>query len=463
MYYELDKSIKEETIVLSHLQRELSHKSGFSSEFLFEISSEFQPEKEEKKEEKEGMEQLSKENLKYYKIENEKKNELEKYFRNSKTKIQSENIHYLGKGKFWQISKGLFVILDKTYFNKLYEIKLKNIEDMVFVIELDNNDLIFMYSIRPEFSWTYHYELLVYRLKNNNYFLFQKIKEDRAGYKILKLDSWSESFSKSFELDSIKKLSDNRFMSISNYGIKIYALNSNKNYTIVLLDKHENGIKNIYEIDENNFIFCTSIYIDTSLDIPAHNYLMIEKVCLKNISTEEIISKQKDLENEDLDLDLDYNYEEEIDKIDKNESEKIISSLKLISNFQLLMQYSTYSESHYFSDFVVLKKKYFLIMIDHILLIFDLSTGKQLIRYLIFDKEKTNSDYDKLFYEIGKWNENEFFIYIDGNITLFHLDDSHEINLKIIAYSFFPNLSNLIKMDDENRFYSQEKDQILIF
>ena len=136
--------------------------------------------------------------LKYYKTENDKKNELENYFI-SKTKIQSENINYLGKGKFWLISKGLFLILDKYTFNKLYEIKINKIENIefdklndfkrnkekiAFVIELDNNDLIFMIRLKQEYIWEFNYELVIYRLKNNNYFLFQKIKEDMTGYKI---------------------------------------------------------------------------------------------------------------------------------------------------------------------------------------------------------------------------------------------------------------------------------------
>ena len=86
-----------------------------------------------------------------------------------------------------------------------------------------------------------------------------------------------------------------------------------------------------------------------------------------------------------------------------------------------------------FFRFCCFEKKIF--SIDNILLIFDLSTGKQLIRYLIIDKEKTKSH--KLSYEIRKWNENEFFININGNITLFNLDDSQKIELKHIAYSFF--------------------------
>ena len=89
-------------------------------------------------------------------------------------------------------------------------------------------------------------------------------------------------------------------------------------------------ITHIYTIDENNFIFSLSRHLDIPLCGPAHDYLKIEKVCLRNISTE-IISKQKDLESDDY-------YGE---GIDKNE-EKIISSLKLIFNFQLLLEYSIF-------------------------------------------------------------------------------------------------------------------------
>ena len=159
--------------------------------------------------------------------------------------------------------------------------------------------MIFTIRLKQEYRWEFNYELVIYRLKNNNYFLFQKIKEDMTGYKMQWWHcGWTERYPKTFHLNWIKKLSGNRFMSISNYGIKIYALNSKENYTIVLLDKHEDIIECVYEIDENNFIFCTSIHIGISLSGPTHDYLMIEKVCLRNISTE-IISNQKYLESDD--------------------------------------------------------------------------------------------------------------------------------------------------------------------
>ncbi len=56
---------------------------------------------------------------------------------------------------------------------------------------------------------------------------------------------------------------------------------------------------NIYmKIDENNFIFCTSRHIGVSLGGPSHDYLMIEKVCLRNIYKNEINSNRNDLGKE---------------------------------------------------------------------------------------------------------------------------------------------------------------------
>ena len=139
-------------------------------------------------------------------------------------------------------------------------------------------------------------------------------------------------------------------MSISNYGIKIYALNSNEYYIIALLDIEKDSIKYIYEIDENNFIFYTSNFI--------------RKVCLNKIDTIKIIGKEKDLGKKDSDFDNYYGEE-----IEENDSKKILSSLKFRFNFQVLMEYSTHKESYYFSDFVVLKKKYFIIIIENYLFI----------------------------------------------------------------------------------------------
>ena len=285
-----------------------------------------------------------------------------------------------------------------------------------------------------------------YSLKNENYILLQKIKEDKTGYKTQNSYSGCFAYKKSFQLNEIKKLKDNKIMTISNYGIRIYALNENKEYSMILMDVHSRGLQQIYEIDQNNLIFCTLMHIGASLGGPDHDYLMIEKVKLKNITKSDKANKIKELDKDE-------------------ESKKMISSLKLVSDCKEILNYSTYGDSHYLSDLIILKQKYFIIMIDYNILVFDLSTGKQLVRYKIVKKGEKNLYYDRII-EICKWsniNDNEFFINIKGNITLFELDDNKEINLKIIAYSYFPDLKNLIKIEDQNRFYSKEENHIIIY
>ena len=46
-----------------------------------------------------------------------------------------------------------------------------------------------------------------------------------------------------------------------------------KIYEIVLMDGHEEDIKQIFEIDDKNFIFCISEYISISLADDEHIFL----------------------------------------------------------------------------------------------------------------------------------------------------------------------------------------------
>ena len=256
-------------------------------------------------------------------------------------------------------------------------------------------------------------------------------------------------YPKEFELLKIEGLSNNRILSISNYGIRVYAKNLKENncYSLILMDTHMDGIQEIYEINDKNFFFCIQRNYGASLGGTSHDYIMIEKVELNDITNEE----KKQRLNGDR---YSYGYE----------SEEIISSLKIKSVCKELLEYSTYGGSHNLSDYVVLKNKYFIIMIDYHILIFDILTGKQLIRYSIVEEGKNNL-YTYNYCQIGKWNcsnDNEFYIYKTGNITLFELDDSKGINLNIIAYTYFPNEEKLIRLDD-NKFYIKEENNITIY
>ena len=486
MYTDLDKNIKEEVIVLSHLQNKDSQKEK-SSDFFYDncnyrkfISSWLKEDKikekeknktkeeikkeveKEIKEEKEEISKKSKE--KFYKIEKDKILELEKIFGSSTLKVHLIEPQQLGKGKMGSISEKKFIIYETTTFNKLYEIPFENTKQIRSVIELDNNDLVFFMAIEKTNRYKYDSELRIYRLKDQKYFLFQTIKEDMTGYNIQESYSGCLAYPKEFQLLKIKRLSSNRILSISNYGMRIYALNVKDNncYSLILMDTHMEGIQEIYEINDNNLLFCINKHYGASMGGPAHDYIVIEKVEIKNITNEE---KKRKLDGDEENyywFDEDKNEENENKKME--EKKEIISSLKKMSVCKKLLEYSTYGSYHNLSDYVVLKNKYFIIMIDCHILIFNLLTGEQMIRYSIVEEGKKNL-YIYKYMKIGKWicsNDNEFYINQKGNITLFELDDSKEINLKIIAYAYFPNEEYLNELDD-NKFYTKNENNIIIY
>ena len=103
-------------------------------------------------------------------------------------------------------------------------------------------------------------------------------------------------------------------------------------------------------------------------------------------------------------------------------------------------------------------------MLSNNILIYDLIKEKLLKIYSIF----INVENDLLIHckiEMKKWNEkkdNEFILFINGNILLFELNENNnEIQLKIINNSFFPNLADArnIKQLSKNtkQFYFTDK------
>ena len=52
----------------------------------------------------------------------------------------------------------------------------------------------------------------------------------------------------------------------------------------------------IYELDKDNFIFCSKIDCDDSMSGPAHNILILERIQLKEISQKEKDAKLKEIE-----------------------------------------------------------------------------------------------------------------------------------------------------------------------
>ena len=234
----------------------------------------------------------------YYKIDNKKKKELESAFNQKKLNIKFNDMpRFLRKGKIYTKSKTSFTIYDNNYFKKIIEIKLEKEINPICAIQLENNDLV-LASISTNCGD--EYELLIYRLKDNQYNLFQKMKEGGIGHlgRYVNYGLCSESIEKvTFQLENLKEISGNRFISISNHGFKIYSLNEKNEYAIVSIIDYFDGIKYIHEISENKFIICISQSYRNGryYSFSEPNEIFIQMIELKEMTKEEINQKLDDL------------------------------------------------------------------------------------------------------------------------------------------------------------------------
>ena len=219
----------------------------------------------------------------YYDIQKEKINEIEKTFRSKKLKFMLKDIKKLSNEKICSITENKIMIFDIKKYKKLYTIEIEDSFEIISVIELDNKDLILLTQKQNENKGenenkVEYYQLLAYRLKDNNYSLFQKIKDWYYEYeKKFFLDSDDSYDNPKFEqANLIKKLSNNKFLFFSKSENKIYYLNEKNEYEGSILkitdldleffdfkddsdgygwSSNSESIQDIYEIDDNNFIF----------------------------------------------------------------------------------------------------------------------------------------------------------------------------------------------------------------
>ena len=464
MYEDFYKNKKKETIVLSNLPSlNLCRYSEYFDTWRMRHEKEEKQTKKSKEEiESEikeeiikNKEKLKNENLDIYDINNEKSKELESTFKQLKLKVYfKDEPKILRDGKFYTISEGCFIMYDDKLFNKLYEIKFNNDNNkrnQSTAIQLDNNDLVLLSCN----------QLFIYRLKDGKYSLLQKIEENKGGFKLQYSHSGCELYPKSYEADFIKEISGNRFICVSNYGFKIYSLNEKNEYSIILIKEHYEGIEMIHEINENKFIFCTSLHCGASLGGPAHNILLIDLISLKGITKDDIDNKLKEKNYNNYDEDEDefyfgFNKKKNKKTIDKNEVKKVIESLKLTCVCNQIFEYSTRGGFHNFNGYAIIKKKYFIIMIDNYINIFDLINGNNLKTYEILIDGENNLYKARM--DLKKWNnneDNEFFLFKNGNIILFELkeEQTKEIKLKIINQAYFSDIKNIEKLSDKNNIF----------
>ena len=457
MYQAFDERVKSEVIILSDLKGldYKSFKSGFNTWRMEYKKREEYPNKSREEIEAEIKEEIRKDTEKsvketkekYYQINSEKTKELVQKFKQTKLKVNFNCVpKILRDGKLYTISQGCFTVYDNRFFNKLYEIKFEENYNITKAIQLDNKDLVF-FAVNL---------IMIYRLKEEKYYLFQKIEENQTGY--YQQDSYSGcmAYPKTFEAESIKEISGNRFICVSNYGFKMYSLNEKNEYNVTLLEWYHEGLETIIELDKNSFIFCSRINYGDSLGDPAHNELIIDKINLREIRTKE---KENKLIKE-ADVNRYYGYQiSERDKMTDEESIKVIESLKFTYDHKQFIEYSIREEYHYFKGNAILKNKYFIIGIDNNILIFDILSGKQLKRYELLINGGDNAYICNA--NIIKWNnneDNEFLINIKGNIVLFELTNDN--NLKIISQSFFENINYFKKLNEKNNgFYDDGRDK----
>ena len=415
---------------------------------------------------------------KFYKIDDKKKKELEKVFKEVKAKIKlSFNLKKSSRSQNTSITnpeiiydkktienKNLCIIYDPKNFSKKLEIEIS--APFLFVEKLDNKDLVFLTSNENI------YELLIYRSmqgqnnENKGYILTQKIKETIEGYEIkynYKRSMFGEEEKaqpKEYKLYYIKAISGNRFFSVSNYGFKMYALNEKNEYELVLLEPYEK-IDFIYEIDTDQFIFGLNIRKVEGYGFCGNAYTCYYHLLLNIIELKDIDKNQNNSKNNNL-------------KMNEKLKYSVISKTMFEFNCSNPLVFDTEIE---FSDFVTLKNKYFIVMIEKSILIFNMETREEIKKF-----EINIDDYPYFQSDIKKWDcpeNDEFIMILNNNVILFKLNEekSKNINLSILNYGYFPELcfketkditifKNLKKMNGKkNRFYSytEQSNDIFIY
>ena len=409
---------------------------------------------EDKKAIIEKKNKLIKQSLELYnKIDKQKMKELVSAFNQITLKvIFNGEPKILREGIFYTLSDNCFKMYDSKYFKKLLEIKSHSL--IISAIQLDNNDLIFACS---DFGI---FQILVYRLKEKQYFEIQKIIENGLGFQARYGNHGfcgNTAYKIKYKIDDLKAISRNRFICISNYGLKIYSLNENNEYSLVLLQEHLNDVKIIHEINNNKFIFCTKKNLNDTYR--KNDKIIIEIVELKEITKQELKDKLFELNNYGYHLKsrrfgyymFDNDINEKDENIYKDKLPKYIELLKLSCSFNEIIKLEKRHKRFHLSNYIIIKKKYFMVLIDNSIFIIDLFNGNDsLFIYKLINIQKWNNPED-----------NEFIIFIEKNIILFELneDENGVINLKILNYSYFPNIDNgtFEKLSEKaNKFYSQE-------
>ena len=359
-------------------------------------------------------------------------NQIRKRLESPRLKLKDKGIIFEMKNdRIGIVSIGLKIYETKSY-QIIQEIKYDN-EIIEKILELDNNDLIIACRTRESLEVSRHeinYFIKIYRLKDDKYELFQTIDNDNDGYK-MKMKKTFNLFKKYkriyYQLDNIIKISQNKFITVQDLGFKIYSLSDNEDtnskYTLYFVYKNESHdyIEYICPINENELII---IYFTSYYSLLGSVNLDIEKFDIKNNKmTKKIYHKKK----------------------------------------------SQYGDSISFTNYIIIKDKYLVIMVLGIINIFDIIKGE---KKLALSSPGYSDYYDPkcCLYNWESMNDDIFllmqerqFIFIQYDefrnkaniIGSFTLDIIIKDNTEVYSYNY-NRYREVKKLKNKNEFYNFE-------
>ena len=330
--------------------------------------------------------------------------QLKDIFKLSKYNLKdSGKVVGLKDGKLGVFSDYTINIYDQINYKEIAQIETKEkIEKIANIIELDNNDLV-LYC-QENNGTKYPDDIIkIYKLKNGKYEYVQTITDDKNDYKRIKFRLNCRICDTIYHLNYILKISDNRFITISSLGFKIYSYSNEDSKYSYILKYQDNDYKSIKRIGVLN-----------------NNELLIFARDFQTAGFRALLSSEYD--------------KVLFDKFDiRNKIAKRIWYKKF--------EYGSLDVS----NCVILKKKYLVVRINEEFYIFDILKGKKLMIYL---PVRNNNNFGDLY--SWKSESDDIFLSIKNDkISLIQFNDTWN-SLKVIeSYSF--NYIN--KIEHLNHFY----------
>ena len=349
-----------------------------------------------------------------YDIDEKKCKDLKQYLESLNHK--KDNIISLGNGLSYEVLKDKYIIYDANINKRLGEIEIQdNKEEKAKGIELESSEECFDFNKNKiiglenkDILTVMNNNLLqIYRLKEDNYFLFQKIIINSEGFSTKYEYTFcgctdSSKYEVTFKYHHIEGITGNKFFIFFNYGAKLYGLNEKKEYSLISLNTFDNSLRAVHKINENTFISSFNVNYPTSMSGPQHYNYLIEKMTLK-----------KSANNNDYNC-----FSEELYEFD--------------------IYRETLSEDYITQGEITLKNKYFIVYINYYILITDFINNITKKFLICEDGQKTLYKYEGRIIPRNNKSDDEFIvIFSEKEYTLFKIIEKQKyFYIKVIGYTY---------------------------